>query len=188
MNVASAIADLASPDASVRAAAAAGLYRSGRAHAETAVAPWFANRDLAPLLFYPNPVVTVGVAVAAARFAAIRAAFGNPRLSEVPPDQDAMEFELHLAEGVSLDLLTSREPGGTGAIARFLEKFGEGIQQVEFRCRNVEQATALLEQEFQQSPIYPQVRAGADGTRVNFFLVCAQEGKVMIELYEAARD
>jgi len=33
--------------------------------------------------------------------------------------------------------------------------------------------------------IYPETRAGADGTRVNFFLVTTHDNeKVLIELYE----
>jgi hypothetical protein len=36
--------------------------------------------------------------------------------------------------------------------------------------------------------VYPQARAGADGTRVNFFLVGKSGGgKVLIELFEAKR-
>jgi hypothetical protein len=35
--------------------------------------------------------------------------------------------------------------------------------------------------------IYPETRPGADGTRVNFFLVAAPDAaKVLIELYEPA--
>jgi len=40
--------------------------------------------------------MTVGVAVRTATFEQVRKASGNPRLAEVPPDQDAEEFELHL--------------------------------------------------------------------------------------------
>ena len=57
-------------------------------------------------------------------------------LADVPPDQDALEFEIEFPTGVRLDILTTREPAGAGAIARFLQKFGEGIQQVEFLVTN----------------------------------------------------
>jgi hypothetical protein len=86
---------------------------------------------------------------------------------------------------VSLDVLTTRDPQGTGAIARFLKKFGEGVQQVEFRCSNVDRATQILRETFNVQPIYPQPRLGADNTRVNFFLLPLQSGgNVLIEIYQ----
>ena len=45
---------------------------------------------------------------------------------------------------VHLDILTTKAPGGNGAIARFLEKFGEGIQQVELDVTDVDRATEIL--------------------------------------------
>jgi hypothetical protein len=86
---------------------------------------------------------------------------------------------------VILDILTTREPGGSGAIAKYLAKFGEGVQQVEYRCTNVDSATQILKDKFRVEPVYPATRNGADGTRVNFFLVASPDGgKVLIELYE----
>ena len=86
---------------------------------------------------------------------------------------------------VTLDILTTRDPKAQGAIARYLSKFGEGIQQVEYRCRNVDAATALLKTKFAVEPVYPQTRPGADNTRINFFLARTPNGdKVLIELYE----
>ena len=39
---------------------------------------------------------------------------------------------------------------------------------------------------FRLTPLYPKTRAGANGTRINFFLVPAPSGKkVLIELVEA---
>jgi hypothetical protein len=59
------------------------------------------------------------------------------------------------------------------------------VQQVEYRCKNIDRATAILEEEFGVSPVYPATRPGADGTRVNFFLVTSlEERKILIELYE----
>ncbi len=184
MSLTEAIARLASPQFSLRIEAASELYRSGRTSAEGAVQAWLANPELSDLLLYPRPEIAVGVAVTAERFAAIRTANGNPRLSDVPAEQDAQEFELHFPGGVTLDILTSREPAGSGAIARYLQKFGEGIQQIEFRCKDVDRATSLLLSQFSLAPIYPQTRPGANGTRVNFFLVTTAGGKLLIELYE----
>ncbi len=102
-----------------------------------------------------------------------------------------MEFELHFSQQVQLDILTTREPGGKGAIARYLQKFGEGIQQVELLAQNVDTATEILRSHFGVQPIYPATRTGADGTRVNFFLVslpdkAPEQGKILIELVEPA--
>jgi hypothetical protein len=183
-SLSAAIAGLSSRDLSERIAAAHEVYNSGRKLAEQAVSSWWSNAELAALLFAPNPIVTVGLAVTRPTFAEIRGANGTPTLSHVPPDQDAEEFELHFPNGISLDVLTTREPGGPGAIARYLSKIGEGVQQVEFRCGNVDRATAILGEAFGVSPVYLRTRPGADGTRVNFFLVSTPQGsKVLIELY-----
>ena len=183
--LASAIAGLASADPSERRAAADTIYRAGRTSADKAVSLWWTDAELSGLLLGPHPVVTVGLAVERATFGRIRVANGTPRLAEVPAEQDAEEFELHFPDGVLLDVLTTREPGGSGAIARYLAKFGEGVQQVEFRCENVDRATEILKEQFDVKPVYPATRPGADGTRVNFFLVPTPAGgKVLIELYE----
>jgi hypothetical protein len=51
----------------------------------------------------------------------------------------------------------------------------------------VDRATAILRSRFGLAPIYPATRAGADGTRVNFFLAATPDGKkVLIELVQAA--
>lgn len=182
-----AIDSMSSSDPEVRVAAATEIHRLGRGLADHAVYPWWSDAELARLLGAPNPYVTVGLAVQPARFEKIHEASGSPHLADVPPDQDAREFEIHLPGGLSLDILTSREPEGSGAMARFLQKFGEGIQQVEFRCQDVDQATQILREKFGLTPVYPQTRPGADGTRVNFYLVSAPAAsKVLVELYEPA--
>jgi tellurite resistance protein TerC len=129
--------------------------------------------------------ITVGLAVSPETFEKIRAANGSPPLASVPPDQDALEFELHFDGPFVLDILTTKAPGGGGAIARYLEQFGEGIQQVEMDVTDVDRATAILRARFKLEPIYPATRPGANGTRVNFFLVPAAKGKkVLLELVE----
>jgi len=182
-----AIDAMSSSDPEVRMTAATEIHRQGRGLADHAVFPWWSDAELGKLLGAPNPSVTVGLAVQPEHFEKIREAAGSPRLAEVPPDQDAREFEMHLPGGLSMDILTSREPEGSGAIARFLQKFGEGIQQVEFRCQDVDRAAQILREKFSLSPVYPQTRPGADGTRVNFYLVSAPAAsKVLVELYEPA--
>jgi hypothetical protein len=183
--LASRIADLASADSSIRRAGAAEIYRFGRAAADTAVSSWWSNLPLSALLMAPHPEVTVGLAVNRETFARIHTANGSPPFAQVPPDQDAQEFELHFPPSISLDVLTSREPAGSGAIARYLAKFSEGVQQVEFRCSDINRATEILNEQFRVQPVYPQPRLGADGTRINFFLLpTAGSGKILIELYQ----
>jgi hypothetical protein len=181
------IADLSSAEETKRLAAAGEIYRLGRAAAGSATSDWWSESELAALLLGPNPAITVGLAVQRETFVKIRAANGSPRLAEVPSEQDAEEFELDFPEGVSLDILTSRAPGGEGALARFLAKLGEGVQQVEYRCTNVDRAAEILKSKFGVGAVYPATRPGAGGTRINFFLVKSPDGgRVLIELYEQA--
>ena len=178
------IAELASDEASVRQYAAERIFAAGHSLAEPIVQRWRTHNEFAGLLG-EKPQATVGLAVKPETFARVREANGWPRLAEVPPEQDAAEFELHFEGGAALDVLTSREPDGSGAIAKFLSKMGEGVQQVEFRCANVDRATAILREHFDVSAVYQETRPGADGTRVNFFLVAGADGKkVLIELYD----
>jgi len=182
-----AIARLCSGEASVREAAAGEIYATGRAPAERVAEAWWGDEELSRLLSGPKPELTVGLAVQRETFSKLRVVHGVSSLAEVPSDQDAEEFSLLFVDGTSLDILTSRAPGGDGAIARYLEKFGEGIQQVEFLCKNVDRATELLKEKFGVSPVYPETRPGADRTRINFFLTPVPGGgKVLIELYESA--
>lgn len=177
------IEKLASEDHAERDAAAEEIYIAGSILARRAAREWLKNADFTSLV-EGEPKITVGIAVLPESFRKIREANGSPRLAEVPPDQDAAEFELHFT-GISLDVLTSKTPDGNGAIARYLARFGEGIQQVEFLCKDVSSATRILRERFGVAPVYPETRAGADGTRVNFFLVrTPDEEKVLIELYE----
>jgi hypothetical protein len=183
------IAKLAASDAQVRSVAASEIYRYGRDLAERATAEWWRDEELARLLLGDKRNVTVGVAVRRETFARIREANGSAELANVPPEQDAEEFELHCGGGVALDVLTSREPGGQGAIARFLERFGEGVQQVEWECTDVASATEILRERLGVKAVYPEARPGADGTRINFFLLpvtgdTGESGKILVELYQ----
>jgi hypothetical protein len=183
------IEELASDDEFARTLAAEEIHRIGRTPALRVVKAWQANPHLGALLPAPELNVVVGLAVQPVTFAAIRTAFGNPALATVPPDQDALEFELQFTSGVALDILTSREPGGEGAIARFLAKFGEAVQQVEFPCHHVDAAAEFLKTKFALAPLYPAKRPGANGSLINFFLATsdspAGKEKILIELFES---
>ena len=184
------IADLSHPDSAKRAAAGRSLHSTALNQCFAGSNDWI--RDPAFLeLACPrrHPSFVVGVAVHPTTFHAIRTANGNPRLCDVPPDQDAIEFELHFGAARNLDILTSRDPSGFGAIARYLAKFGEGIQQIEVYVTDIDRATELLRTRFALDSIYPTTRAGADTTRVNFFLVPIASGrKFLVELVEGPRS
>jgi hypothetical protein len=190
--MASLIRRLGDAEPSQREKAATIIFQQGVELAAAATAKWLADAELAGLLVMGeshSPETTVGLAVERENFFRIRTANGSPRLADVPPDQDAEEFELHFGHGVRLDLLTTKDPRGAGSIARFLQKFGEGIQQIELLVRDVDRATEILRKRFGLEPIYAKTRAGADGTRVNFFLAPTPPGKkVLIELVEAAAN
>lgn len=179
------IAQLTAANPADREQAARELFRQGCASAEPIFAKWFADQEFRALARPGNTLLTVGVAVEPARFQAIHAAAGKPRMAEVPRDQDAMEFTLIFAHGVRLDILTPGDAAAGGALSRFLSRFGEGIQQIECDVRDVNQATQILRTRFALEPIYADTRPGADGTRVNFFLVPTREDrKILIELVE----
>ncbi len=182
-DLASLIAALCNADHAGNAALAE-IYRRGRALADPLVRGWMADQEFAGLIG-PELRATVGVAVLSETSAKIFAAWGPACFADVPPDQDAIEFEISDA-GAHLDVLTSTDPAASGAIARYLKKFGEGIQQVEYRVKNVDRATQILREKFGLACVYPETRPGADGTRINFFLVSSPAGvKVLIELYES---
>ena len=194
------IARLADNDRAERALAAFDLFKAGFAHVFESLQEWEQDDELQGLMVRENvgsalPMaqsvarLTVGIAVLPETFEKIHVANGSPPLADVPTDQDVLEFELEFPESgmsyVHLDILTTKTPGGNGAISRFLEKFGEGIQQVEMDVTDVDRATEILRTRFKIEPIYPATRQGANGTRVNFFLVKGLAApKVLVELVE----
>jgi hypothetical protein len=184
------IRNLSEPDSAVREAAAAEIFARGCELVRPVVERWLADEEFARCFVLSparEPEETVGFAVTPANFERIRVAFGSPPLADVPPDQDALEFEIACPAGVRLDILTTRQPAGDGAIARFLRKFGEGIQQIELLVKSVDAAGQILDARFGVAPLFPATRAGANRTRVNFFLVpLPAGGKVLVELVEAA--
>ena len=191
---------LASLDLAQRAEAARNLSTSGNTKTLNWLALWRTDADLESLMLGQNlapsgkkeiwyPRITTGIAVLPETFERIRAANGSPPLANAPSDQDALEFELHFTgqarPAAYLDILTTKEPDGDGAIARYLKKFGEGIQQLEIDVTDVDRATKILRTRFQLEPIYPTTRPGANSTRVNFFLVNTWNNqKVLVELVE----
>lgn len=191
---------LADPDPETRAEIALRFFKFGTARTLSWFDEWRKDEDFRGLVVQEqfarpdgqnvsHPKLTIGIAVLPETFDKIRVANGSPPLADAPPDQDVLEFEIEFAglfiPTPRLDILTTKAPDGSGAIARFLEKFGEGIQQVEIDVTHVDRATEILRSRFQIEPIYPATRSGANGTRVNFFLVTSWDGtKVLVELVE----
>ena len=185
-SVAAYISKLVGPDAREREAAARALFRLGCAAAEPVLRQWFADREFLALAASGTALLTIGIAVQPRSFEAIREGFGNPKLAEVPADQRVLEFELNFGGGVRLDVVT---PRAEGPIAKFLARFGEGIQQVECDIQNVSRAVEILRERFQLEPIYPEIRDGANHTRVSFLLVpLADNRKLLIELVETPKQ
>jgi hypothetical protein len=194
------IRQLTDPDPQKRLDSAMRLYMEGGNLCTPLLKKWIADPEFRSLVLpisvnstgaseFSQLNTVVGIAVQPETLQKIREANDSPALAEVPPDQDAIEFELHFENHIELDILTTREPGGQGAIAKFLSRFGEGIQQIEIYVRNVDRATEILRSRFGLNPLYPKTRAGAGGTRINFFLALLPEGsKVLIELVEAKRE
>jgi len=193
------IHDLAGSDEQVKIESAMRLYLAGVRLSTPLLSRWVSDPEFRELTLPGQPAseartrsqpsaIVVGIAVQPETFQKIRAANNSPRLAQVPADQDAQEFELHLNASLEFDILTTREPGGSGAISRYLQKFGEGIQQIEIYVRDVDRATEILRTRFSLPPLYPATRDGADGTRVNFFLATGPDAKkVLVELVQAAR-
>ncbi|MGA8034460.1 MAG: hypothetical protein WA823_08845 [Candidatus Acidiferrales bacterium] len=188
--IAETIAQLANEDSKLRFEAARELYVAGVTMCEPALDEWRTDKEFDELLvrapheFSPWRTI-VGIAVKPETWESIRMAAGSPRLADVPAEQDAREFEIQCPNGTELDIMTSRDGTNSGPIGKFVEKFGEGIQQIEIYVLDVDRATAILHSRFGVVSIYPKARGGADGTRVNFFLAKGSGAKkVLIELVE----
>jgi hypothetical protein len=190
--IAVAIRALAGARREEREAAAAAIFRTACDKIEPLARGWTQDAEFAGLVGALSIEFTAGIAVDPESFSAIHSANGSPQLADVPPEQDALEFHLRVDEPSAiearLEILTTHDAAGDGAIARYLRKFGAGIQHIEIATSDVDRATEILKARFALQPIYPAARPGADGARINFFLITNPEGKkVLIELEEAAK-
>ena len=123
------ILQLADPDPEKRSTAAMRLYMEGSNLCTPLLRQWIADPEFRELSLpsapappgaadSAQPSTVVGIAVEPETFQKIRQANNFPPLADVPPEQDAMEFELRFEDHIELDILTTREPGGPGAIAQ----------------------------------------------------------------------
>ena len=99
---------------------------------------------------------------------------------EINESQGIEEAMLDLADGTRLQLLAPLNPEST--IAKFLERSGEGMQQLAFRVTNIDEAmTNVLNAGMRL--IYPESRIGTAGSLINF-VHPKDVGGVLVELVQ----
>jgi methylmalonyl-CoA/ethylmalonyl-CoA epimerase len=103
---------------------------------------------------------------------------------EVNEEQGVREAMLSVtgSGGPYLQLLAPLHPDST--IAKFLDRNGEGVQQVAYGVDDLDAASAALRERGVRL-LYPQPRHGTSDSRVNF-IHPKDAGGVLVELVEAA--
>jgi methylmalonyl-CoA/ethylmalonyl-CoA epimerase len=135
-----------------------------------------------------GPVVTaidhVGFAVRDldAAIAFYGRAFGLPLVHRETNEEQGVEEAMVGIGDSCIQLLSALSPDT--AIGKFLERNGEGIQQVAFRVTDVDEAAARLRAAGLRL-LYDAPRRGTAGSRVNF-VHPKDAGGVLIELVEPA--
>jgi methylmalonyl-CoA/ethylmalonyl-CoA epimerase len=142
----------------------------------------------------PSPVEVLGPVVTAidhvgfavrdldAAIAFYGRAFGLPLVHrEINVEQGVEEAMVGVGDSC-IQLLSALSP--VSAIGKFLERNGEGIQQVAFRVTDVEEASARL-RDAGLRLLYDAPRRGTAGSRINF-VHPKDAGGVLIELVEPA--
>ncbi len=99
---------------------------------------------------------------------------------EINESQGIKEAMLDLADGTRLQLLAPLNPEST--IAKFLERSGEGMQQLAFRVTNIDEAMANVLSAGMRL-IYPESRIGTAGSLINF-VHPKDVGGVLVELVQ----
>jgi methylmalonyl-CoA/ethylmalonyl-CoA epimerase len=104
---------------------------------------------------------------------------------EVNEEQGVAEAMLQVgATDAKIQLLAPLTPQST--IAKFLDRNGQGIQQLAYRVTDVEQVMAVLKERGVRL-LYDAPRRGTSDSRVNF-VHPKDAGGVLIELVEPARE
>lgn len=102
---------------------------------------------------------------------------------EVNEEQGVREAMLAVGDsGSCIQLLAPLSPEST--IAKFLDRHGEGIQQVAYGVDDIDAASAQLRSRGVRL-LYDQPRRGTAGSRVNF-VHPKDAGGVLVELVQAA--
>ena len=99
---------------------------------------------------------------------------------EINESQGIEEAMLDLADGTRLQLLAPLNPEST--IAKFLERSGEGMQQLAFRVTSIDEAMANVLSAGMRL-IYPESRIGTAGSLINF-VHPKDVGGVLVELVQ----
>jgi methylmalonyl-CoA/ethylmalonyl-CoA epimerase len=99
---------------------------------------------------------------------------------EINESQGIEEAMLDLADGTRLQLLAPLNADST--IAKFLERSGEGMQQLAFRVTSIEEAMENVLNAGMRL-IYPEFRIGTAGSLINF-VHPKDVGGVLIELVQ----
>ena len=99
---------------------------------------------------------------------------------EINESQGIEEAMLDLADGTRLQLLAPLNADST--IAKFLERSGEGMQQLAFRVTDIEEAMAAVLNAGMRL-IYPESRIGTAGSLINF-VHPKDVGGVLVELVQ----
>ena len=103
---------------------------------------------------------------------------------EVNEEQGVREAMLAVGDsGSCVQLLAPLTPDSP--IARFLDRNGEGVQQVAFGVDDIEAVSATLRQRGVRL-LYEEPKRGTAGSRINF-VHPKDAGGVLVELVEAAR-
>jgi methylmalonyl-CoA/ethylmalonyl-CoA epimerase len=99
---------------------------------------------------------------------------------EINESQGIEEAMLDLADGTRLQLLAPLNSDST--IAKFLERSGEGMQQLALRVTDIDDAMAKVLSAGMRL-IYPESRIGTAGSKINF-VHPKDVGGVLVELVE----
>ncbi len=99
---------------------------------------------------------------------------------EINESQGIEEAMLDLADGTHLQLLTPLNSEAT--IAKFLERSGEGMQQLAFRVTDIEEAMAAVLKAGMRL-IYSESQIGTAGSLINF-VHPKDVGGVLVELVQ----
>jgi methylmalonyl-CoA/ethylmalonyl-CoA epimerase len=103
---------------------------------------------------------------------------------EVNEEQGVREAMLSVGDsGSSIQLLAPLSD--SSPIAKFLDRFGPGIQQVAYRVSDIDAVSATLRERGARL-LYDEPKRGTAGSRVNF-IHPKSAGGVLIELVEPAR-
>jgi len=124
----------------------------------------------------------IGIAVKNLREASqrFRALFGAEPTHEESVPSEKVNVAMFEVGGIKVELTESTD--SSSAIAKFIEKRGEGIHHLSFEVHNLEEElTRLKESGFQVLDGYPRIGAGGD--RVAFLHPKTTHG-VLIELSE----